>query len=147
MCSPTLFLVGAGSASAMSSLAAGGFADDISKFNQAALNRQAEQTIEQGKVAEQAQRVKTSQLKGEQKTAFAAAGVDVASGSPVDIITDTEAIGELDALTIRGGAETEAANLRSRGISERLQGKLAKRRGIGQAVGGLLTTGGSIAAL
>jgi len=147
MCSPTMFLAGAGAMSAMSSLSAGSFAEDIGQMNESSLNRQADARIEAGKIEEQTQRTKTSQIKGQQKTSFAASGVDISSGSPVDILSDTAAIGELDALTIRSNAETDAYNLRMQGVSAGLQGKLAKRQGIGGAVGSVLTTSGSIAAL
>jgi len=147
MCSPTLFLAGAGTVAALSSLSAGNFANDIGKFNQASLNKQADARIEQGKNKEQRQRFSTAAFKGNQATTFAASGVDVSSGSPVDILSDTAAIGELDAQTIRSNAEFDAFNLRVGGVSERLRGKLAKQQGFGNAAGSLLTTGGSIAAL
>lgn len=147
MCNPTLFMAGAGGVTAASQISAGNYADDISKRNQVALNQQAESVIEAGKVEEGRSRIQTADIKGKQKTGFAASGVDVGSGSPVDILSDTAAFGELDALTIRQGAEADAESLRSRGVSERLQGKLAKRQGYGNAAGTLLTTGSSIARL
>lgn len=147
MCNPTMFLAAGGAISAMSSLSAGSFAEDIGQFNQDALNKQADARIESGKIEEQNQRTRTSQIKGQQKTGFAASGVDVSAGSPVDILSDTAAIGELDALTIRSNAETDAFNLRTQGVSANLQGQLAKRQGVGGAVGSLLTTYGSIEAL
>lgn len=147
MCSPMLFMAGAGAMAGLSSLAAGSFAEDIGQFNQQQLERQADTRIETGKVEEQTQRIKTAQMKGAQRTAFGASGVDVSVGSPVDVLSDTAAIGELDALTIRSNAETEAFNLRVGGVSAALQGKLEKRKGQSQAVGSILTTAGSMAAL
>jgi len=147
MCSPTAFMALSGGISALSSLSAGNFSDQIGKANQAARNKQAEGVIAAGQVEEQQYRYGVADLKGKQKTSFAASGVDISSGSPVDILSDTAAIGELDALTIRSNAATEASNIRQIGSNERLQGKLAKRQSRGQAAGTLLTTGGSIAAL
>lgn len=147
MCNPVAFMaVGAG-VSALSSISAGNFADDIGAFNQASLNKQADARIESGKVEEQRHRYKIADFKGKQQAAFGASGVDVSSGSPVDILSDTAAVGELDALTIRNNAEADAFSLRVAGQGEALKGKLAKRQGFGNAVGSILTTSGSIAAL
>jgi len=49
-----------------------------------------------------------AQLQGEQKTAFAASGVRVDSGSPLDIMADTEAAANLDADTIQLNAARSA---------------------------------------
>ena len=43
---------------------------------------------------------------------MAANGVDLSSGSPLDILGDTAMYGELDALTIRSNAEREAYGYR-----------------------------------
>jgi hypothetical protein len=63
--------------------------------------------IERGKVAEQQQRTKTSQMLGQQEARLAAQGTDL-SGSPTDILADTSRAGEFDALTVRNNAVREA---------------------------------------
>lgn len=147
MCTPALLIGIGGGASALSSISAGNYADKIGGFNQSALNKQADSVLDAGKVAEQSHRTSVTNLKGQQKTGFAASGVDIGSGSPVDILSDTAAFGELDASTIRHNAELDAYGLRVKGESERLQGKLSKRSGFGNAAGTILTTAGSVAAL
>jgi len=147
MCSPALFLGGAGALSIFAQLQAGEVSSEIGEFNQAVLNKQAEQRIEAGKVEEQKFRRTLADVKSGQKTGFAASGVDVGVGSPVDILADTAALGELDAQTIRHTARVEASNIRARGTSLRLQGELDKAQTRAGIAGTLLTTGGSIAAL
>ena len=64
--------------------------------------------IARGKKEESSHRIKVAALKGRQRSALAASGVVVDSGSALDILADTAALGELDALTIRSNAEREA---------------------------------------
>lgn len=147
MCSPVAFLaVGAG-VSALSSISAGNYANNIGQFNQASLNDQAKARIEAGKVEEQKARINVSKFKGQQKASYGASGVEISTGSPVNVITDTAALGELDALTIKANASADAYNLHVKGVSAAAQGKLAKQQGYGNAAGTLLTTYGTVAAL
>lgn len=54
------------------------------------------------------QRIKTLQAVGSQQTAMAANGMDVTQGTSLDIIEDTAAMGELDALQIQTNYERKA---------------------------------------
>ena len=54
------------------------------------------------------QRMKTLQAVGAQQTAMAANGMDVTQGTSLDIIEDTAAMGELDALQIQTNYEKKA---------------------------------------
>ena len=54
------------------------------------------------------QRMKTLQAVGAQQTAMAANGMDVTQGTSLDIIEDTAAMGELDALQIQTNYERKA---------------------------------------
>lgn len=54
------------------------------------------------------QRMKTLQVIGSQKTAMAANGMDITQGTSLDIIQDTAAMGELDALQIETNYEKKA---------------------------------------
>lgn len=68
----------------------------------AALERQ--QGIEEARL----QRIKTVQAIGSQQTAMAANGIDVTQGTALDVIEDTAAMGELDALQTRYNYERKA---------------------------------------
>jgi hypothetical protein len=73
---------------------------------------QAQDAIKRGDIEEQQHRLKVAQLAGRQRSALAASGVDVSSGSALDVLGDTAELGELDALTIRSNAAREAYNYR-----------------------------------
>lgn len=73
---------------------------------------QAQDAIKRGDIEEKQQRLKTAHLMGRQRSVLAANGVDVSSGSSLDLLGDTAALGELDALTIRSNAAREAYHYR-----------------------------------
>lgn len=89
----------------------------VARNNAVIAERKAVDAIERGELSETQQRIKTSQLIGAQRASAAARGVEVDVGSVVDITTDTAAIGELDALTIRSNAEREALGFRTEGLA------------------------------
>ena len=74
------------------------------KIAQANADQQRQEGIEESRL----QRIKTLQAIGKQQTAMAANGIDISSGTALDIIEDTSAMGELDALTTRYNSETQA---------------------------------------
>ncbi|MCF8533393.1 MAG: hypothetical protein K9G48_10355 [Reyranella sp.] len=73
-----------------------------------------------GAVEEERQRRKTSLLLGTQQARFAAQGSDL-EGSPLDLLGDTAAFGEQDALSIRYQAAREAWTQRLQASSHNAQ--------------------------
>lgn len=73
---------------------------------------QARDAIRRGQEAEGAHRLKVAQLKGSQRARLAANGVVLDEGSALNILADTDFMGENDALTIRDNASREAWALR-----------------------------------
>lgn len=73
----------------------------------------AEDALKRGAAEEQAQRRKTAALEGRQRAVLAASNVDLTSGSPLAVLTDTAMLGELDAQTIKNNAEREASQHRA----------------------------------
>lgn len=63
------------------------------------------------------QRMKTLQAVGSQQAAMAANGMDVAQGTSLDIIEDTAAMGELDALQIQTNYERKALAYEQQGLN------------------------------
>ena len=105
-----------------------------------------------GQKEEAALRVKVAALKGRQRSALAASGVEVGSGSALDILGDTAALGELDALTIRSNSEREAyehkvtaSNLTANAGMKRMGAKNAIIAGKIGARTSLLSGAGSVA--
>lgn len=99
--------------------------------NNAATERQ--QGIEEARL----QRIKAAQVIGSQKTSMAANGVDVTQGTALDVIEDTAAMGELDALQTRYNYErkalayeAEANNFQNQGNLDMLAGQNAYSAGL-----------------
>ncbi len=101
----------------------------------------AEDALKRGAAEEQAVRRRTSALEGRQRAVMAASNLDLGSGSPLDILTDTAVLGELDAQTTRGNAQREATQLRSQANLFDMKASAATSAGnigaIGTAIGGI----------
>lgn len=87
-------------------------------------------------------RMKNLQRIGAQQTAMAANGIDVSSGTALDVVADTAAQGELDALTNRYNAETQALayerqanNFTNQSNLDLFAGQNAYKSGMANAVG------------
>ena len=74
---------------------------------------QAQAAIENGQAAEQASRLKTAAMFGDQRAAMAANGVDLGTGSATEVLATTKFMGERDALTIRDNSARQAWALRN----------------------------------
>lgn len=96
-------------------------------------DQQAADAIARGKEAETRQRQATRGLIGAQRATLAAQGIDVSTGSALDVQADTAALGELDALTIRNNAAREAFGYRVQAMDYRNQGAMAALAGKNQA--------------
>lgn len=105
---------------------AGRYQDRVAQHNARLAEQAAADALDRGSVEESRQRARTGQLIGSQRAAYASAGVDVASGSALDVVGDTAAIGELDARTIRNNAAREAWGLQAAAYNLRAEGKLAR---------------------
>ena len=100
----------------------------VARNNMILAERAAVDAEQRGKIAAKQQRLKTSQLIGQQRTGFAAHGVLVDEGSAGDVTEDTAAFGKLDELTITHNAEREALGFRTQGMNFQASGELAQLR-------------------
>ncbi len=115
--------------------------EENAKIAQENANVQRQQGIEEARL----QRIKAASTIGSQKTAMAANGVDVTQGTAVDVIADTAAIGELDALQTQynyemkaRGYEAQAGNFQNQANLDVISGKNAYTAGkIGAVQDGL----------
>ena len=80
----------------------------VAEQNARIANQNAAQERQTGIEEARLQRMKTLQAVGSQQTAMAANGMDVTQGTSLDIIEDTAAMGELDALQIQTNYEKKA---------------------------------------
>lgn len=100
---------------AQSQQAMHGYQAAVAHNNRIAAHRMAEEAMRRGQIEEQARRTRTAQVLGTETAILAGQGTDLA-GSPTDILGDTAAAGEMDALTIRGNAAREAWGYRAKGV-------------------------------
>ena len=126
--------------------------------NNAAIARQkGVMDIQSGEIAAVNQGLKTRAKVGSEKATQGAAGIDVNSGSAVDVRAGTEEIGMLDSLTIRSDAakkawsdEVQAGSDEAQGQLDKMAGEQAETAGYIGAAGSLLsgasTVGGNYAA-
>lgn len=121
---------------------AGKMNQQIANHNAELSEAQAQDALAIGAVNEQRQRAKTKQLIGSQRANLAAQGIDIETGSALDVQTGTAALGEDDALMIRTNAAREAWGYRAQASNYRFGGEVARTTAKQQAVGTLLTGGG-----
>ena len=89
------------------------YASRVAQNNATIAETQAKDALDRGSEAERLERLRTQKLIGDQRAGFAANGVLLDSGTPADFISDTAALGELDALTVRRNAAREAFGFRA----------------------------------
>ncbi len=109
----------------------------VARNNAIYAERAAKEAEERGRVKEMQVRQQTANLRGRQRAVLAANGVDVNTGSALDIQSDTAALGELDALTARSNAEREALGYRQQGQNFGGEAALYDARARAAASGGL----------
>lgn len=110
----------------------------------------AQDAITRGQTETARQQLKTRQIKGAQRAAFAARGVDMGEGSALNILSDTDLMGAVDAATITDNAAKEAWALRAEASNANanaglLRARAAAENPAGSALGTVLTTGGTVA--
>lgn len=86
---------------------------DLALINARLSESSAQQSLIAGQRQVQAQRLKTAQLKGSQRAALAASGVDLQEGSAANILRTTDVMGEIDADTIEYNAVRAAWGYRT----------------------------------
>lgn len=96
----------------------------VANNNKIIADRAAEDSIKRGAVEEQRKRQDIELLKGKQIAGFAGSGTDLSSGSVFDVIGETAALGELDALTIRSNYARESYEKRVMAMNYGAQGLL-----------------------
>lgn len=96
-------------------------------------DQQAADAIARGHESELRSRAGTRSLVGSQRASMAAQGLSLDTGSPQDVVSNDESLGELDALTIRNNARREAYGFQSQAAQYRSQADIARTAGHNQA--------------
>lgn len=118
----------------------------IMEMNATLAERKAKDALERGAIEEQRKRQEVARIRGQQTAAFAANGVDLQFGSPLDTIVDTAVMGELDALTIRTNAHRESYDYRMDAVNKRSGAALSRSQADSAVIGSIAGAGGTVLA-
>ena len=124
----------------------------IAKQNQQIMENNARTTEAAGAAKADQEAMKARELLGRQKVAAAASGLDVNSGSALDIRAGTAGMAMLTDLNVRDDTNRRAAALRQQGANYAAQGEnfnidaeAARTAGSAAETGGILSAAGSLA--
>ncbi len=120
----------------------GKFQQGVSRFNAREQENQATRTRNLGIEEENKQREATAQLVARQRAQIAASGVELGSGSALQLQEDAVTLGEVDALRIRSNFEDQAASLETQAGLTTSEGGFAKAAGDNKFAGSILTAAG-----
>ncbi len=119
-------------------------AENAAKYNASVAEHNANLSIHQSAEEERRQRVMAKRQLGDMRASYGASGVQL-DGSALDVLEDSAANAELDALTIRHGGQVKASNFLNEASLERFKGRMMKEQAYLKATGTLLETGAKAA--
>jgi hypothetical protein len=123
----------------------GEFQKTQSQMNSRLAEIQADDAITRGKTQAEQLGTQTKKMIGAQKAAYAGQGIEIDSGSAMDVQGDTAAMSALDRMTIKNNAAREAWGYKVQANNFNLQGQFA---GIaGNASSNMTLLGGGMRAL
>jgi len=136
--------VAAVAVSAFGTIQAGQAAKSAAKYNAAVAEQAAKAASDKAAYDEQRHRESIRKLMSSQRALYGKSGLDMTEGSPLLVMEDTAAQGELDAMAIRYGGDIASARDRSAANLSRMQGAAAVTASYFQA-GSTLLSGASSA--
>lgn len=143
MCEPTTIMAAVSIASAAfaakSQIDQGNYQKGVSRYNARVAENQAQEVRRAGTEAENIQRRKTTLLLAKQRAQLGAAGVELGSGSALQLQEDTRTLGEIDALRIRSNVDSQVNSLQTGAELTLSQGDTAASVGRTAATGSLLS--------
>jgi hypothetical protein len=127
-----------------------GIQSQIAGNNATIAGWQAQDALARGEREASRVRMRGNQMKGRQRAALAASGVDLGTGSALEILTDTDFFTDVDASTIKDNAAREAWAIRNQAANfnyeSELLGLRSDRENPWMAAGtSLLTSAGKVA--
>jgi hypothetical protein len=116
------------------------YAEGVAEYNLRKTENEAQRVKNVATERENKVRQEAAELKARQRASFAAAGIDIGLGTPLDLQADTETLAEVDALRIR-----ETGDLQSKAMIEQSQLELDAARAMRESADKQFTllTGGS----
>lgn len=126
---------------AIGAIQQGTAAKNAGDFNAAILNQNAVTERQMAGEREEAQRRTARRVLGSQRAALAQSGIGL-DGSAADVMQQSAANAELDALTTRYEGELRSRGMETQARLERYQGKAAKKASYFEAAGSILSGSG-----
>ena len=114
--------------------------ESMSRINARLSELSAKQSLINGERAVQAVRMRGNKLKSSQKAAYAASGVDLSSDVVQSVLTGTDYMTEVDALTAESNAIKEAWGYRTQGANYQADALMANANRAGANAGGAAVT-------
>ncbi len=111
---------------------------EIAGINARIADMQADDALRRGEKDEKRHRLDVKKFIGSQRVALAAQGIEVDSGTALELQEETAGLGELDALTIRNNAAREAWGYRVQAQDATYRGEIALQNSKMQANATLL---------
>ena len=122
-------------------------AESTAEYNARVAENNAQNARNAATEAENTQRTKTARLLSKQKAQLGAAGIDLSSGSALQLQEDTITLGEADALRIRTTGDNQYDSSLQQSDLEIAKGSLAESQGNYNIAGSLLSGVGSVASI
>ncbi len=116
-------------------------AANASDYNAEVDRQKAAVASQQGNANEEAQRRSAALAMGKQAAATAQSGVDLSSGSALDLYKQSATNAELDALNIRYGAQLQAQGFQQQGTLDTLSAQQARSNASSAMTAGYLNAG------
>ena len=155
MCEPTtiaygvsaLLMVAGGVQTARAQKAAGEYQAQVDEQNAKIGRQQADQARQIGNMEEERQMRRVRAAVATQRAAQAANGLDVNSGTALDLQAETAGFGAADALNIRSNALRQAWGFEVGAVNDINSASAARAGGRNASTGTLLTTGAQVAGM
>jgi hypothetical protein len=147
MCEPTTIAVmsaAAGAINVAGQIQQGKVAAQVGRNNQIAAEYAATDALRRGEEQAQKARRDAEATKSAQRVTLAASGLDLNSGTALDLQDQTDFFGQLDQNTARTNARNEASNARYSGAMSRAQGDASRAQANIGAFGTVLGTGAQV---
>ena len=136
-------VVSAGTA-AYSSYAAGEAKEEAAEYNAEIAKQKSQEALQRGASEAAEKRDRARRLASTQVEGAAMSGVEVSSGTALDLLTETAGMGELDALRSVTNAQREAWGYQAQSELDLFEGRAASRAGKLNAAGTLLGAAGNV---
>lgn len=130
--------------SAMSAMAMADYQKKVSDNNAKIASMAAQAESLRGSEQAHQQDLKNKALRGQQRAAYGAAGVDMNEGSPLDAQESSAVLGRMDTLNVKHNSEQKRVALLNQSSQFTAEGQLAGMKGESSMLAGFIGAGQSI---